>query len=439
MAETRTPLSFNVTSEQKEEVRRKRNIPGILALGAGILIHSVYGSIRCWGNFNSYTPAHLKNLDGQWDPTKSMQAQILMLVPVQVLFMAIAMPLGSHLNAAVGPRVTTFIAGVVCCLAPLLSSIAGSLFTFALLYAGLLGIGVGLGYTIPLLCSYKHFPDRKGLCSGIILMAFGVGGFIFNKVGTAFLNPNGLNPDPLTKLYPEEVTDNFGCNFRKLSIIYLAVTCVASVFINAPPEDSAATAASNNVHVFSVCDSLRLRAFWIMWVLLLLSMQVGLYVSTAYKSFAFESDPALHDDLFLAHVGAMGSLSGGMVRPGWGLLYDRFGFRVCMSWLLTLQTVWMLLYPYFTTTQWMYLVDVVVAWICQAGLFTMMPGETYKLFGNSAVYGALYTAIALSGIVGVKLALSLEGNGTFWYLSATSLLSVILLQFLKKPSEPTLP
>ena len=86
----------------------------------------------------------------------------------------------------------TAVGGMLCAVAPLLASYATSLTMFALLYAGILGAGIGLGYVPPMVCGYKHFPESKGLVSGLVLGAFGIGGFIFNKLGSMIFNPEAL-------------------------------------------------------------------------------------------------------------------------------------------------------------------------------------------------------------------------------------------------------
>lgn len=58
-----------------------------------------------------------------------------------------------------------------------------SLWSLCLCYGGLFGMGVGLSYTPPLVCGYKHFPQHKGLVSGFVVSGFGAGAFVFNQVG----------------------------------------------------------------------------------------------------------------------------------------------------------------------------------------------------------------------------------------------------------------
>jgi hypothetical protein len=49
----------------------------------------------------------------------------------------------------------------------------------------------------PLLAAWLHFPDRKGLVSGIIMAGFGLGVFIYNIVSNKIANPNNIPPGDL--------------------------------------------------------------------------------------------------------------------------------------------------------------------------------------------------------------------------------------------------
>lgn len=64
------------------------------------------------------------------------------------------------------------------------SSFTKSLLPFFSLYCLLNGIGCGIGYLIPLVCSWEYFPEKKGLVTGIVLGCYGFGSFIFSEIST---------------------------------------------------------------------------------------------------------------------------------------------------------------------------------------------------------------------------------------------------------------
>ena len=64
------------------------------------------------------------------------------------------------------------------------------------------------------------------MVSGCILGSFGIGGFLFNKIGTALFNPEGFSADPATGLFPDSVTSQFGSKLSTLAYAY-AATAIA--------------------------------------------------------------------------------------------------------------------------------------------------------------------------------------------------------------------
>jgi len=57
----------------------------------------------------------------------------------------------------------------------------------------------------PLRTLWKYYPNRKGLCTGISLAAFGTSAMIFNKISDTIINPNHEGLDPITQFYPKDV------------------------------------------------------------------------------------------------------------------------------------------------------------------------------------------------------------------------------------------
>lgn len=64
------------------------------------------------------------------------------------------------------------------------------MFTFAVI----LSIGVSLCYFPPLVAGWQWLPERKGLVTGIILGAFGLGSFVFSLVSIYVVNPTNELP-----------------------------------------------------------------------------------------------------------------------------------------------------------------------------------------------------------------------------------------------------
>lgn len=78
--------------------------------------------------------------------------------------------------------------------------------------------------SIPILnCMWVHFPDSKNKVTSALVVAFGIGGVVWNLMSTHMINPNNLDASIVNgdiNLFPPEVSNNA----RKTAIIGFAVT-----------------------------------------------------------------------------------------------------------------------------------------------------------------------------------------------------------------------
>lgn len=415
------------------------NHAGMVSVCAGMMFHLVLGTLYCWGNFQSYAPKSMQNYDGTFDPENSNTVDIVQILPLTLAVHNVMMPIGAMINDRLGPFPTLVMSAAFVCSGPFFASFASSLGELSVLYAGLLGTGTGLGFVAPIITGFKHFPNSKGVISGLIAGAFGLGGFIFNPVGSFIFNPNGLSLGKDEKLLPCSVTDNFGPSLRKMASIYFLVALAAVPLIRLPKQQEASGGSSVGQQAMSVRDVLRTPAFWIMWLTTALASQGALYIGSTYKAIAMGLDnPALHDDAYLAWVAALGSLSNGLFRPMWGLLYDRIGYRLGVSTAAFTHVVLLRSFPMLTSDPHLYMGGVVLSFAAFAGYAALLPVESFRLFGNGVVMGLLGLSFAFAGIFGTTITnkvaniLTDEGDSTvdtaFGYLSIMSFVAFLLVQ-----------
>jgi MFS family permease len=91
------------------------------------------------------------------------------------------------------------------------------------IFAVSFGICNGLAYTIPLKVGWDHFPNNKGLVSGIIIGGFGLGSFIFGLISTLLINPGNSKPNVKVgslNLYDKVVADHLILSIRILILIW---------------------------------------------------------------------------------------------------------------------------------------------------------------------------------------------------------------------------
>ncbi len=80
----------------------------------------------------------------------------------------------------------------------------------------------------PLKTLWKYYPDKKGICTGISLAAFGFSAMIFNKISEVIINPNEEPIDNETGLYSKEIGLKLPNFFLISSILILVVGLIAA-------------------------------------------------------------------------------------------------------------------------------------------------------------------------------------------------------------------
>jgi MFS family permease len=124
---------------------------------AGVLLQMALGSVYAWSVFR--TP--LATQFGWSIP------QITLTFTITILALSCAAFAGGLWLNRSGPRVVAVTGGVLYGLGVMLASFTERIEWLYVTYGLLGGIGLGLGYIVPVTVLVKWFPDRRGLITGI--------------------------------------------------------------------------------------------------------------------------------------------------------------------------------------------------------------------------------------------------------------------------------
>src|SRR5918998_4175835 len=180
-----------------------------------------------------------------------------------------------------GPRIVALSAGVLYGAGIFLASFAQpSLWILYLTYGLMAGIGIGLGYIVPVATLIKWFPDKRGFITGIAVAGFGGGAFI-----TAFV-ARGL----VSSVGPFQT-------FTILGIVYLVMVVGSALFMRNPPEgwsppgwepDTNEDGGGTERADYDLGGATRTWQWYALWALLFLNVTAGISIITVASPMATE-------------------------------------------------------------------------------------------------------------------------------------------------------
>ena len=358
------------------------------------------------------------------------------------------MTFAGHLEERLGVRTTILLGCAIMSSGVFLTyfTIKISMALTTLTYGFMFGLGIALAYAPPMAVAMKWFPRKKGLVNGIIVGGFGLGAFIFNTVQTTYLNPDNISPGDHGYFTSDqnEVLERVPSVFLLLGLfksililsrtlsslvsgsIYTVMQLVAVLLISSPSSDdlegniplvTSATdehdeeilyqndAANNPTPVvqpelevnLEPSQIIKTHEFWILWTTFVLNTQAVGYINSMYKAFG---QTFIHDDHFLAIVGAFAAIFNSGGRVLWGHLCDVFGYKMCMTMVTSLIT---LLFStlYFTEfgQRTTFAIWIWAIFFSFCGNFVLLPTATAQCFGtgnSSKNYGLVMTGSAVA-------------------------------------------
>ncbi|MBE5743161.1 MAG: OFA family MFS transporter [Clostridiales bacterium] len=95
--------------------------------------------------------------------------------------------LGAQISKRLGHKIALILAGTLSLLGFLLTAILSgkSVILLYLTYGVLAGVGIGISYNVVIATLSAWFPDKKGLCSGCLMMGFGASALILGNLADA--------------------------------------------------------------------------------------------------------------------------------------------------------------------------------------------------------------------------------------------------------------
>ncbi len=231
---------------------------------------------------------------------------------------------GSLICKRIGPKLTLVIAGVLVAVGFVSTGFLTADTTPYLLYvtyALLAGTGIGISYNVVVSTVNSWFPDKKGFCSGCLMMGFGISTLLLGNV--------------VSKLFEIE-SIGWSKTYVILGAVVAFALIVSAIILQKPDTDIVFPAPkakksikkeSFEVRDFTTKEMLKNFTFWRAFIFMILITAVGNTVISFARDLVLSVDaaPALATTL----VGVL-SIFNGLGRIITGALFDALGRKTTM-------------------------------------------------------------------------------------------------------------
>lgn len=377
----------------------------LVVLGS-LLIQLSLGAIYAWSVF---TPA-LKNAGWTKVDTQVVFA-------VGLVTFALVMVFAGRSIAKFGPRKLAVAGGLTLGAGYVFAGLfGGTEFWAVCLGVGLIGgVGIGLGYVVPIAVGIRWFPDKKGLITGLAVAGFGFGAMGWVKMAGAWGH--------LIALYGLSMT--FLIYGGAFAILILA----GSVWMVMPPEGwtpkgfvDTTLAAVKGKQNYTVQEMLRTPQFYLIFLTFAVSAGAGLMSIGLMKLYPMEALQANGYGTLEASaiagtaMAVFFSLANGVGRIVWGTLSDKIGRRKSVATMTIIQAVTLFSFTVMAGNEYLLYFGAMLIGFNFGGNFALFPALTADVFGNDQIgqnYPFVFLSYGVGGIAGPLLGGVLGDMGNF--------------------------
>lgn len=216
-----------------------------------------------------------------------------------------------------GPKVLIISAAVISGFGFIIASKnPGSLAYLYLSYGVMCGFGIGIAYNALLACTNAWFPDKKGLCSGCLMMGFGASTLIIGNIAGTMIE---LSSFGWRKTY-------MVLGIALLLVLAASGFCAAFPPVeNSPEKNESESGDSKNE--FTPLKMLKNITFWKFYLFSISMAAIGNVVISVSKDIALSL--GAQATLATSLVGAL-SICNGLGRLASGALFDAAGRKKTM-------------------------------------------------------------------------------------------------------------
>jgi len=386
---------------------------------AGVLMQLSLGAIYAWSVFR----IPLTKAYGWTIP------EVTYVFEVTIFIVGFAAFCGGLWMRRSGPRPVAFTAAVLYGTGTMLAGLAHTLPMMFLSYGLIAGVGLGLGYIVPIATLVKWFPDKRGLITGLAVAGFGAGSLVTAPAANSLIASVGV-----------------GRTFEILGSAYLLLVSFCAIWMRNPPagfappgyQPSGERTGAKAARDFTLKEALGTWQWYALWLTLFLNTTAGIAIISQASPMAQEISKV--SATTAAGLVGLIAVANGSGRFLWAWLSDAIGRRNVFLIMFLWQSVVFLL---LANTHEFTMLSILACGIllCYGGGFGTMPAFVADYFGAKQIgpiYGMMLTAWGFAATFGPTLIAEIREatghyRGALLWLSLATLLSAALPLLLRPP------
>ena len=383
--ETKTESQQTAPSEAVSAETNRSTQRGIYPMLAAIAIQLTLGVAYVWSVFQT---GIANSLFGGDNASAGLTFSLLLAA------LTMGSVVGGKLAVRYTTRIVVFIGGIILSAGFFLAAFvtADNSWMLWLTYGVMGGVGMGFTYSTTIACVQKWYPHKKGLVTGVIVAALGLGGVVFTPIIERLIVAFGG-----TEIGEQKT-------FIVLSAVFLIVCSIGSIFMKNPPEGyllNTGVSGGTEVKSYTAKEMLKTPHFYLVALTFLLACMGGQMMMGFARPIAVAKN--LESTATVAVLAITLFNSAG--RLVWGMVSDKLGRTNTILILLAGSAVSSILVNAATG----YLVYVLIACIgfFYGGIVGTIPSLTADIFGPKHMatnYGCVLLAFGAGAIISLQIA-----------------------------------
>ena len=357
------------------------------------------------------------------------QSELALCFTLAMTFFCIGGLLGAHLSKRLGHRIALVSAGALAASGFVLTALLRDVpvLILYLTYGVLAGVGIGIAYNVVIATVSSFFPDKKGICSGCLMMGFGASALVLGNLADAmFKSSIGWRVTYIA----------LGASI--LAVLSLAGILIGKPALNAPKANNAQSAQESDREELTSRQMLCRPSFWMAFLCISFLAAVGSSVISFAKDIALSVNAP--ETLAVSLVGVL-SVCNGIGRIITGAVFDVIGCRktmICAN-IFTICAALVTLIAVMSSSLVLCIIGVCLTGISYGSCPTITSAFTSSFYGLK-YFSSNMALMTFTVMVGSLIATAsnkvLELSGgyavTFVMLLALTFVALVLNLFIKK-------